>query len=565
MTGSEPGWREDVAKPGTYREVFSYDPTRFKHPSRSWVETFKREFGMADADFVAPVEGFGGDDLITLSGRPPIEPRHREAMVAIVGAENVADDDASRVRYGHGKSIEEDLALRAGQVPYVPDLVVHPRDKHDVIAIVRYCAEHKIPVIPYGGGSGVVSGTVAERGGIALAMRTHMNKIVKVDDLDQTVTVQPGMLGPDFEAALNDAPSRFGAARAYTCGYFPQSFEISTVGGWVAALGSGQASTYYGDAYDLVVSQEVVTPVGVVRTLDYPATANGPKVNDILKGSEGIFGVIVELTLKVFRHLPENTQRFAFMLPSWQAAVETVREIAQGEFGLPAILRISDPEETELGLAHFGADSGIINAFLRARGLRAGERCLLIGTAEGEAGFAHHVASMSKHIAREHGGMSLGAMATRRWEKGRFADIYLREDIIDFGLILDTLETSVTWGNLHEVYTAVRGVIKERPGTVCLTHASHFYPQGTNLYFILMLKPESTEQYLDFRTKVIDRIVASGGSTSHHHGVGNLFGPWMGRHLGREQVDVLRALKQHFDPDGIMNPGNRFGLDHDEA
>ena len=558
-TQFQPAWREDPAREGSYRSVFLFDPARFKHPSEGWVRMFADEFGMTGADFATPLHP--GDETVTVQQAPGLDPQHREAIAAIVGAENVADDDFSRVRYGHGKTVDEDLALRAGVVAAVPDLVVHPRDKADVVEIVRYCAQHKIPIVPFGAGSGTVLGTRADRGGIVLVMRTHMNQVLSVNERNMTAVVQPGLIGSDFEALLNDAPNRLGTSRAFTCGHFPQSFELASVGGWITALGSGQASTYYGDAYDLVISQEYVTPAGTIRTKDFPASATGPKVNDILKGSEGAFGVLVEATLKIFRYQPENTARFAFMLPSWEAAVEVTREISQGEFGLPAVLRISDPEETERGLALKGFDTGLANAFLTRRGFKPGRRCLLVATAEGEKGFAKHVAAESKRIARSHGGMSLTGYAVKQWEHGRYSDIYMRDDILDFGMIIDTLETSVTWDNVQDVYAGVRRFVKDRPGTVCMTHASHFYPQGTNLYFILILRPQDPEEYFAFRAAIIDKILECGGSTSHHHGVGNLFGPWMHRYLGEAELDVLRALKQHFDPDGIMNPGNTLGME----
>lgn len=557
----QPAWREEGAREGSYRAAFSFDPPGIKHPSAGWVQMFSEEFGMTDSDFAAPVSQ--GDESVTLAGRPGMDPEHRAAMVAIVGEDNVQDDDFSRVRYGHGKTLDENLALRAGRVGPVPDLVVHPRHKQDVTQIVDYCAQHRIPIVPYGAGSGVVLGTRADRGGITLVMRTHMNRLLGVNERNMTAVVQPGLIGSDFEALLNDAPRRFGSSRPFTCGHFPQSFEMASVGGWVAALGSGQASTYYGDAYHLVVSQEYVTPVGTIRTRDFPGSATGPKINDILKGSEGTFGVLVEATLKIFRHQPENTQRFAFMMPSWEAAVEFSREVVQGEFGMPAILRISDPEETERGLALKGFDKGAANALLTRRGFKPWQRCLALGTAEGEKGFARHVASQVKQIARARGGMSLTALAEKQWEHSRYSDSYLREDVLDFGMIIDTLETSVTWENLHDVHSGVREFVKSRPGTVCMTHASHFYPQGTNLYFIMILKPADHEEYFRFRAAVVDRIVQCGGSVSHHHGVGNLFAPWLPGYLGDAELGVLRALKAHFDPAGIMNPGNTLGLDRD--
>jgi len=392
-----------------------------------------------------------------------------------------------------------------------------------------------------------------------------MNKVLAVNDLNQCATVQPGMMGPDYEAALNDAPKLFGSKRRYTCGHFPQSFELASVGGWITALGSGQASTYYGDAYDIVLSQEYVTPAGVIKTKEIPGTACGPKVNDILKGSEGSFGILVEVTMKIFRHMPQNRRRFAFMFPSWEAAVNAAREIVQGESGRPAVLRISDPEETEVGLKLKGFNDGILDKFLKMRGFRPMERCLCIGTVEGEAGFAKHACKMASKTARAQGGMSLTSYATRQWEHGRYSDVHIREDMLDYGIFIDTLETGVTWDNLHRLHTEVRAFVKQRPGTICMTHASHFYAQGTNLYFIFIMKPKDEAEFFNFRKQVVDRIVAGGGSISHHHGIGRLFAPWMEKHLGQEQVAVLRALKRHFDPNNIMNPGGTLALDGTKA
>jgi alkyldihydroxyacetonephosphate synthase len=554
-----PAWREDVPTPGTFRTIFKYSMHEFTHPPDAWVEMFEAEFGMSEADFTKPVAG--GDEPVRLDRPSGLPTRHKRALAAIAGPDNVADDDYSRVKYGSGKSLDEDLALRQGVVGSVPDLVVHPREKAEVVEIVRYCARHKIAISTYGAGSGCVLGIRADRGGIALVMRTHMNCVLSVNEANQTAVVQPGILGPDYEAALNRAPELFGTKRAYTCGHFPQSFELASVGGWINALGSGQASTYYGDAYDIVLSQEYVTPTGIVATLDYPATATGPKVNDIFKGTEGAFGVLVEAKLRIFRYQPKNRRYFSFMFPSWEAAVDAAREIVQGEFGRPAVLRISDPEETERGLKLKGYDQGILNRYLSVRGCKAGKRCLCVGIIEGEKGYARHVAAMSSRVARIHHGTTLTGFAAREWERGRYSDVHIREDLLDFGIVLDTLETGVTWDNLHRVHQGVRELVKSRPGTMCLTHASHFYPQGTNLYFILMLRPRSADEYSELRKAVVGRIVECGGSVSHHHGVGRMFAPWLEKQLGTEQMAVLRALKAHFDPDDIMNPGGTLALD----
>jgi alkyldihydroxyacetonephosphate synthase len=426
---------------------------------------------------------------------------------------------------------------------------------------VAFCHQQRIPIRVCGGGSSVTLGLQAVGGGIALAIATHMHRVLDFNETNRTVTVEPGILGPAYELALNNAPERFGAACRYTGGHFPQSFEFSTVGGWIAALGSGQQSSYYGDAADLVVSQHYITPAGEIRTLPYPATATGPKVNDMLKGSEGCFGVMVAATLKIFRHQPENRRRFSFLFPSWPTAVDAARSIAQGGFGLPAMLRISDGEETDVALKLYGIDHPLLDRLLARRGLVAGRRCLMLGQADGQRDFAANIRRQARRIGRRYGGLYLTGYPVTRWAHGRFSDPYLREDLADFGIAIDTLETAVPWDRLHGVHRQVRAYIKQRPGTICMTHASHFYPQGTNLYFIFITRMTDPADFTAFHRGMIQSIVAAGGSLSHHHGIGRLMAPWMEAHLGQEQMAVLRALKRHFDPRGIMNPGGTLGLD----
>ncbi len=553
-----PDWSEKAPTPGTFREIVKYgDPHHFKHPSDAWVKMMMQEFGMTDADFSHKINE--GHEEVVLNRPSALRPEQIEALAAIVGKENVAQDDYSRVKYSSAKTSEEMWELRQGVIREVSDVVVHPRDKNDVQKIVKYCDAEQISVTVFSGGSSCNFGCRPYKGGVSLVMSTHMNKLLEINELAQTARVQPGMFGPAYEEALNSAPERFGCKRRFTCGHFPQSFEYSTVGGWVLTLGSGQASTYYGDAYHIVFSQEYVTPAGCFKTLDYPATATGPKVNDIMKGSEGTFGILVEVTMKIFRYMPENRQHFSFMYPTWEAAVAASREIMQGEFGLPAVYRISDPEETERGLKLYGVPP-LFDALLARRGFKPMQRCLCMGTVEGDRDYTRLVAKKIKAIASRYGAISLTGYAARKWEHTRYTEPYMREDFMDYGLFSDTLEASVTWDNLHRLHEGVRAFVKSRPGTICMTHASHFYPQGTNLYFIFLARMD-VDEFVAFQNGVIEQMLKYGGTLSHHHGVGRLLAPWMEKHLGKEQMAVLRALKHHFDPNGIMNPGGQLGLD----
>ncbi|MFW5711785.1 MAG: FAD-binding oxidoreductase [bacterium] len=559
-----PPWRQSAPAPRTFRSIFKWgDPHEFKHPNRKLFELMKQEFRLTDDDFA--LRRKEGDEEVALENRPPaIEAAHVDAFEKIVGRENISLQDYERVRYSYGKTMEEALELRDGVVKEIADVVLHPRDKQEVAAVVEHCHRHSIPITVFGAGSSVNFGVRPTCGGVVLVLQTHMNRIVRISELNKSCTVQAGMLGPAYEEALNEAPQRFGTKRAYTCGHFPQSFEYSTVGGWIVTWGAGQQSSYFGDACDLVLSQEYITPQGNFVTYDFPATATGPKLNDIMKGSEGAYGILVEATMKIFYHFPKNTFRFAYMFPDWERGVAAVRTISQGEFGFPGVMRLSDPEETQVGLKLYGVEGTILDTAIKMLRLKPGQRCLFLARTEGERGFSRNVLRKAGRICRRFGGVPLSGYAVRSWEHGRYRDPYLREDMEDFGIVIDTLETSVTWENLQQVHQAVRKVVKARPNTICMTHASHFYPHGTNLYFILNGLFKDRHEYVDFQTRVIDAIASSGGSLSHHHGVGKMLAPWMREHLGSVQMGALQALKHYFDPQNIMNPGGQLGLDAPE-
>lgn len=535
----------------SFRSIFKWgDDAKYKDPSPGFLRVIRETLGPIPE---AP-ERLGNrvvpDDTPCRLSRADMA-----ALAGIVGDGNISVTTYDRLKFASGKAMEDIFRLRNETVTEIGDAVLHPRDKADVREIVAYCHAKRIPVHVYGGGSSVTFGLDCPKGGVTLVMATHMNRLIRFDETNQTITVEPGMSGPDYEALLNEAPDRLNAGKRYTGGHFPQSFEHSSVGGWVVTLGSGQASSLYGDAGDLVISQEYVTPAGSFTTLDYPATATGPRVNDIMKGSEGCFGILVSVTMKVFEYLPRTRQPFSFMFPDFESAVRATRDISQGQFGMPAILRVSDPEETDVAMQMYGLEGGVLDRFLRFRGLEPGRRCLVMGQAEGEKGFAAHVKRRVRKVCRGHGGVYLTGFPMKKWYRGRFSDPYMRDALNDFGVLIDTLETSVTWSAIHDVYDRVRAHIKARPKTICMTHASHFYAQGTNLYFIFITPMGDVDEFRAFQQSVIDCIEKSGGSLSHHHGVGRMMAPWMDAHLGEVQMGVLRAVKSHLDPGGIMNPG----------
>lgn len=553
----QPQWINDAPTKGSFRSIFKYgDPEGYKHPNEMLFEELKEKFNLSEDDFVEKEST--GNEVVDISIESKLSIAQIDKFIEICGKENVSSKEYDRLKFSTGKTVEETMKLRRNIIGLISDLVVHPRTKTEISEIVKYCDAQEIPVYVYGGGSSVNFGFYPEKGGITLVISTHLNKIVKFNELNQTVTVEAGMMGPAFEKALNEAPDFYGSNHKFTCGHFPQSFEYSSIGGWFITLGSGQQSSYYGDAGDLVLGVEMITPSGDIITKEYPATATGPKVLDIIKGSEGIFGIVVELTWKVFRYKPENRQYFSFIFPNWQAAVDASREISQGEFGMPAVFRISDAEETHHGLKLYGIENTIYDKLMRMRGFKPMERCLFLGTADGDKQFAKNVKSSVKNVCKKYGAMNLTSFPVKKWEPGRFKDPYIREDLMDYGIVIDTLETGVSWDNLHQVHQECRAFVKSRPDTICLTHASHFYAQGTNLYFIFIIKESDVQAYSDFQEGLMDTIQKSGGSLSHHHGVGRMIAKWMPEHLGENQLNVLRTLKKHFDPNNIMNPGKQL-------
>ncbi|NOR88466.1 MAG: FAD-binding protein, partial [Bacteroidales bacterium] len=303
-TGFQPKWINEAPKKGSYRSIFKYgDPLGFKHPNKMLFQELKEKFKLSDKDFAQKEST--GNEAVDIKIESKLSIAQIDHFIGICAKENVSSKEYDRLQFSTGKTVEEAMKLRRKEIELISDLVVHPRNKAEVSEIVKYCDQQKIPIYVYGGGSSVNFGFYPEKGGITLVLSTHLNKIVKLNELNQTVTVEAGMMGPAFEKALNNAPKLFESKHPFTCGHFPQSFEYSSVGGWFLTLGSGQQSSYYGDAGDLVLGVEMISPSGDIITKDYPATATGPKVLDIIKGSEGIFGIVVELTWKIFRYQPE--------------------------------------------------------------------------------------------------------------------------------------------------------------------------------------------------------------------------------------------------------------------
>ena len=558
----EPSWYYDKVPQKSYRSIFKWgDPDFVKVPKETLYKMLKGIFNMTDDDFKGYSENLGLDEVDFDKPAICVTDEDIKYLKSVCGDEFVKNDPYSRLSVAYGKTMYDLLRLRKKIVENIPDVVVYPDTKEQIEAIVAYATKHKLPLYVYGGGSSVTRGVECMKGGISLDMRLRFNKVISFNEIDQTITVEAGMSGPKLEETLNNAVKLFKAKRAYTCGHFPQSFEYSSVGGWVVTRGAGQNSTYYGKIEDIVLSQEYATPIGNIKTPHSPREATGPSLNQIMMGSEGTFGVLTHVTLRVFRYMPENRRRYSFMFKDWETAQAAAREMMQCEGGMSSVFRLSDPEETSIMMKLYGVDETPLVHLFKLRGMKDNEKCLFLGFSDGEKGFAKNVSKCIKRIARSYGGMNLTGYVTKSWEHGRFNDPYLRDSMQDFGIMTDTLECSVNWSNMAQVHRDVRAFCKSRPNTICMTHMSHAYPQGANLYFIFIAHMTDLEEYKRYQDGILDAIQKSGAAMSHHHGIGKSFAPWLEGSMGSREYEVFKVLKNHFDKDFIMNPGGTLGLD----
>jgi alkyldihydroxyacetonephosphate synthase len=380
---------------------------------------------------------------------------------------------------------------------------------------------------------------------------------VEVDRRSLTATLGAGLRGPEAEAALGD--------EGVMLGHFPQSFEYATIGGFAATRSAGQASSGYGRFDDLVSAVRLLAPAGDLRTLETPHTAAGPALRELVVGSEGVLGVIPEVTVRV-RPAPAVRRYEAWIAESFEAGAEIVRALAQGP-GLPDVIRVSDEEETEVSLALSGPRGFAGAVFERYLGLRRrrGGALIVVGIEGGEEAVARRRALMVR--ALRHGGAAyLGQSAGRSWEHGRFQGPYLRDTLMGMGAMVETLETSHTWSRLRELYGAVGGAIRGAmagqgtPG-LAFCHLSHAYADGASLYFTFICRArrgEEVEQWRAVKRAACEAIVAAGGTITHHHAVGRDHAPYMEAEVGELGLEALRAVKNRLDPTGIMNPEKLF-------
>lgn len=476
---------------------------------------------------------------------PGLDPALVAELAGMLGADHVRTDHESRVRHTRGKSTPDLLRMRQGDGADAPDVVALPADHADVAAALSWCSERRVAVVPFGGGTSVVGGLAARRDGyagvVALDLR-RLDRLVSVDPVSMTAVLEAGVRGPRAEELLGE--------HGLTLGHFPQSFEYASIGGFAATRSSGQASAGYGRFDQLVVGVTVATPIGTLELGSAPASAAGPDLRQLVLGSEGAFGVITSVKVRV-RPVPEVHLHETWRLPSFGDGIGALRDLVQRGIA-PTVLRLSDELETALNLAkpdEVGADSG--------------GGCLVVTGYEGTAESIAHRRSAVTARLEQAGGTSLGAEDGEAWAAGRFQGPYLRDGLLDRGVLVETLETATYWADLPRLYAAVSSALTTELTTedgrapVVLCHVSHVYETGASLYFTVAARQvgDGLAQWASAKAAASDAIASLGATITHHHAVGRDHLPWLAREIGPVGVEMLRAVKERIDPAGVLNPG----------
>lgn len=468
----------------------------------------------------------------------------RGGLAAVVGADRISVDHRDRLRHAGGKSALDLLRRRAGGPQDAPDAVVFPADHDEVLALLAHCAEHGIAVVPFGGGTSVVGGLDPVRGrfGVVVALDLRrLDGLLALDAVSGTATLGAGVTGPRAEELL--------AEHGFSLGHFPQSFEYASIGGFAATRSSGQASAGYGRFDDMVQRLRIATPSGALELGRAPASAAGPDLREVFLGSEGVLGVITEVTVRV-HPVPETVVYQAWSFPDFAAGALALRTVVQSGVR-PTVLRLSDEAETGLNLARSGDIGG-----------EPVQGCLAITTFEGAAAVVAARSELAGDMLRTAGGRDLGPEPARQWEHGRFAAPYLRDALLDVGVLCETLETATSWSTVAELKSAVTGALTDALGgqgtpPLVMCHISHTYPTGASLYFTVVAKALDTpiDQWTTAKTAASEAIVRVGGTITHHHAVGADHRAWLPDEIGELGVRVLAAIKREVDPVGILNPG----------
>ena len=468
----------------------------------------------------------------------------------------------TRLRASFGQSMHDWLRLRFGVLGRVTDGVASPITGAEVRTLLAWARDHGVQVLPLGGATSVAGHLTPV--GAAPVLTLHLGRMMRLLDIDpvaQLARFEAGVAGPDVEAQLR--------AHGFTLGHFPQSFELSTLGGWIVTRSSGQQSARYGRIEQLFAGGTLQTPEREWTLPTFPASAAGPDLREWVLGSEGRIGVLTEASVRVTR-APAAERFVGVFFPDWASAVKAVRQIAQARLGL-SMLRLANPAETftTLQMAGHASAIGWLERYLALRGAGEGKCLLLAGFTGNSAAAVRAMQRAASAVWREHGGVSTGTVLGKKWSERRFAGVYLRNALWDAGYAVDTMETACDWPPVDAMVNALETAGRQALGqhgerTHCYTHLSHVYAQGSSVYSTFVYRIGSDydtalARWQSLKTAVGDAIVAQGGTITHQHGVGKDHARWLAAEKGATGMSAIAAMVREFDPHGVMARGNLLG------
>jgi len=476
--------------------------------------------------------------------RPRIELHGRLAELCSV-------DRVDRIRHTYGRSYRDLIRGFRGDFSVAPDAVAHVRDERDLELLFEHCGRMGIALIPYGGGTSVVSGIEPaidpSYNGVITADLRALDRVVEVDTVSRAARIQAGATGPRLEAQL--------APHGLSLRHFPQSFEHSTLGGWLATRAGGHFATVYTHIDDLTESIRMMTPIGPWESRRLPGSGAGPSPDRVALGSEGTLGVITEAWMRLHPR-PRFRSSASVLFREWKAAVEATRAIAQSGL-FPTNCRLIDAREAMLNQVDQSGAHVLLLAFESAdhQGTAKMARAVEIVTAHG--------GEIPKGVVeRDEGGRVEGTQAAS-WKSAFLEAPYLQSVLLSLGVIADTFETACTWDRFDALYAGVTGAVTDVMQRVCgggrvTCRFTHVYPDGPAPYFTFLAPARAGEelaQWLEIKKAASDALLAHGGTITHHHAVGRLHRPWYDQQRPEPFAVGLRAMKRAVDPAGILNPG----------
>jgi alkyldihydroxyacetonephosphate synthase len=502
--------------------------------------------------------GFGADEVEEPMPLEEIElarPRLRapDSLSAIV-----SDDRRERVSHAYGKAYRDVVRAFRGRIDNPPDLVAHPGDEGEVAAVLEWCADAGAAAIPFGGGTSVVGGVEPRvgdgyAGAVSVDLR-RLDRVLEVDATSRAARIQAGALGPALEDQLRP--------HGLTLRHFPQSFEFSTLGGWIATRSGGHFATLYTHIDDLVESVRALTPSGEWESRRLPGSGAGPSPDRMLIGSEGILGVITEAWVRVHER-PRFKLSCGVAFDDFVAAAEAVREISQS--GLyPSNCRLLDSAESELTHAGPPGKSLLVLGFESAHHPVDGWTDLALEAARdhgGEPGEIRGKGAPTPGASREgppDGGD--GSDPVGAWRHAFLAAPYLRDNFVALGVLSDTFETAITWDRFEDFHWQVTETAREAIGEPSRLSCrfTHVYPDGPAPYYTVLAparRGSEVEQWDEIKAAASEAVLSAGGTITHHHAVGRDHRPWYDRQRPDAFAAAVRAAKQELDPRGVLNPG----------